>query len=859
MAGSTGSSRSPGLTRPTRGILADHATADDSLGFLPYALTLADIAADPATETPLTVGMFGSWGSGKTSLMKMVDRLIGERPPDAIEAFPVQTLWFNAWLYSRDEALWRALILSVIDATRKLIDRPVGAATRGPARDRGAARREVEGRAKALADLDRIAARIAQATQGPGGPTLSLAGEDLAGGHVPLPDARLDLPLVLGLRLLRTSLAGAEAGGSAGGLEARGGADARGGAGNGADGGSVSNGGAAADGARDLDRLIATVEREMALAQHQRVAALDEFVRTFAGVTERYLRTQGRLVVFVDDLDRCLPEKAVEVMEAIKLFLDATGCIFVLGVDEKVIAQGIKVRYRDYVDAGTNEMLLDGARYLEKIIQIPFKLPPITTEASEAYIQSLTADRLRDERCAHVFASGLERNPRRIKRTLNIFLLLDLLAQHSEHLRDVVKPVRLAKIVVLQQHHPRLYELLVQAPHLLRDLERLARQRARKLAETTDPVELSRLRGLGTGSGTGAPDEDDAGPLAEFLHNDLLRALLTWPEDGTPDVNFGDMDRDEIAAYIYLTRTSFKEAGAEGGHDGRLPIEPLMVTIPAGPFTMGTPVEQREELLALHRTGNRDFNVQLLDNELVPHEVTLDEYAIGKYPVTNGEFQRFIDDGGYANDAYWTDAGRELRGKNGWAAPRFWDRAELNAPDQPVVGVTWYEAVAYCRWLSEKSGRAYRLPTEAEWEKTARGTDGRRYPWGDEWDPARCNSKAAGIGKPTPVGQFSRREDDPDSAARPGGDSPYGCADMAGNVWEWCSTRWGGTGVKPTFGYPYRTDDGREDEDGVDIRVIRGGGWNNDPSLCRCGYRFRLFPDFVYNYLGFRCARILSS
>lgn len=142
------SSESSRPARPTRGILADHPTADDNLGFLPYALTLADIAADPATETPLTVGMFGSWGSGKTSLMKMVDRLIGERPPAEIEAFPVQTLWFNAWLYSRDEALWRALILSVIDATRKLIDRPgrgaasevasgaARGATRGSARER---------------------------------------------------------------------------------------------------------------------------------------------------------------------------------------------------------------------------------------------------------------------------------------------------------------------------------------------------------------------------------------------------------------------------------------------------------------------------------------------------------------------------------------------------------------------------------------------------------------------------------------------------------------------------------------------------------------------------------------------------
>ncbi len=119
------------------------------------------------------------------------------------------------------------------------------------------------------------------------------------------------------------------------------------------------------------------------------------------------------------------------------------------------------------------------------------------------------------------------------------------------------------------------------------------------------------------------------------------------------------------------------------------------------------------------------------------HEQPLPEaYAIGKYPVTVGQYGRFVEDGGYTEKwrNCWTNAGWRQREKEKWTAPRYWDDPQWTVPNHPVVGVSWYEAVAYCNWLKATTGRSFRLPDEAMWEKAARGTDGRIYPWGNKWD-----------------------------------------------------------------------------------------------------------------------------
>jgi formylglycine-generating enzyme required for sulfatase activity/DNA-binding winged helix-turn-helix (wHTH) protein len=232
------------------------------------------------------------------------------------------------------------------------------------------------------------------------------------------------------------------------------------------------------------------------------------------------------------------------------------------------------------------------------------------------------------------------------------------------------------------------------------------------------------------------------------------------------------------------------------------------VKIPAGTFLMG---EGRER-----------------------HQVFLPEFKIGKYPVTNAQYSEFIDAGGYDDRSYWTQAGWMEVGQES-NHPRFWQERRFNKPNYPVIGLSWYECVAYCRWLSSRTGRTYRLPTEAEWEKAARGVDGQTYPWGKTFDHRRLNAREGPqkVYCSTPVGIY------------PNGASAFGLLDCAGNCWEWCATRW----QKP---YPYDTNQEEwTDEylEGQNLRALRGGSWNYESETMQCAYRFR-FQPFGWNDRG---------
>jgi formylglycine-generating enzyme required for sulfatase activity len=207
-------------------------------------------------------------------------------------------------------------------------------------------------------------------------------------------------------------------------------------------------------------------------------------------------------------------------------------------------------------------------------------------------------------------------------------------------------------------------------------------------------------------------------------------------------------------------------------------------------------------------------------------------YSIAKYPLTNAQFAPFIEAGGYKEKKWWTEAGWQVREENKWTEPRYWTDKKWNGARHPVVGVSWYEAVAYCVWLSDKTKQQIMLPTDEQWQYAAQGDDSREYSWGNEWDCKKCNNSV------TPC---SSNSTSPVTAYEGKGDSPFGVVDLTGNVWEWCLTEYEG---------------GSNDLNRTNVRVLRGGSWNYDYlDFFRVSARGRLGPNLRDDNIGFRLAR----
>lgn len=235
------------------------------------------------------------------------------------------------------------------------------------------------------------------------------------------------------------------------------------------------------------------------------------------------------------------------------------------------------------------------------------------------------------------------------------------------------------------------------------------------------------------------------------------------------------------------------------------------VEIPSGLFWMGTDLEVDRV------AANFDWAKQV---ELPQHQVFLPTYQIGRYPVTNAQWGEFLAHTNYA----WADQ------------DKLWQQGlPKGRENHPIVWVTWHDALAFCQWAG------VRLPTEAEWEKAARGTDKRLYPWGNDKPTSQFANYGNQVGRTTAVNAY------------PKGTSYYGLWDMAGNTWEWTSTIWGTDAHNPEFKYPYESVDGRENLDKADIlRVVRSGGWKYTPDLIRSAYRDWNKPHVRGSGLSFR-------
>ena len=721
----------------------DLPASQDALDFRPYIETLAEVVE--SSNTPLTIGVFGTWGSGKTSLMGMVRDSLPEN-------FTVA--WFDAWKYDKEETLWRAFLLNVLGAVR--------------------AKAKKANPDEKTEDLDYLETMLYRAIdlEKAGGVTIDLLklGSKVAQGAV-----QVGLSFIPGAPALGKIIEELQKLGT----------------------GNISQ------------EALDAIQRERTKIHIEQVRFLEQFQDKFKTLVESRVKP-GRLVVFVDDLDRCLPEKAIQVLEAIKLFLDVPDCVFVLGLDKDVIARGIEIKYRELGQRSDGEgkahFTIEGLRYLEKIVQLPFQIPPVERTDMSKFVTGLTPTWPAPE-CPEIFAVGLDSNPRQIKRTVNVFLMLSALARKRH--QDKIKPIRLAKVVTLQAVYPELYELLKEAPRYLRELEDYYRSEDSPLDQI-------------------AP----APALAPYISRQAVRAVLTMHPPELAEANFSGLTPDELRLYFTLTRSAEAPQVETPKAPERQVFEPQTVPIPAGKFLMGTTKEQAGKVLA--EVSDKDNWQKWLAWEQPQHEVELSEYLIGKYPVTNREYQFFVREGG--------------------KAPAGWDDGQYppETGDHPVVNVSWDDAQAYCQWLGQKTKKNYRLPTEAEWEKAARwnppspngrgaGGEGqaRVYPWGDDFDLDRANTAESKTGGTSTVGQFS-----------PKGDSPYGCADMSGNVWEWCADWFDENEYKNTK-TPIK--DPRGPEKGRN-RVLRGGSFGSLRHSVRSAGRLRSNPNLFVDFGGFRVA-----
>ncbi len=358
-------------------------------------------------------------------------------------------------------------------------------------------------------------------------------------------------------------------------------------------------------------------------------------------------------------------------------------------------------------------------------------------------------------------------------------------------------------------------------------------------------------------------------PLAERVRAELLTRMRddsVWmPSRIDAGLALGDLGHPEFVSQQF----SFEGKSISA-------IVPPMENVRAGEFVFGSDPKDKRAYPDEYTTQRRQ---------------ALPAYAIGRYPVTNAEFKLFVEQDGYKNERWWSEGGKKwkaggadahagaiddwmytrslLQKQNlaeyrqryertaSWQRywqevtqlpddvareraakvferpfdrPAFWNDPDSNNAAQPVVGVNWYEAEAYCAWLSAVTGRVFQLPSEMEWEKAARGENGNEYPWGETFESARANTNESRILKPTPVGMFRN------------GLSPFGLYDASGDVWEWTDS-W------------YQVYEGGETSSNIPhekYRVVRGGSFNNDGTNSRCAYRTRKSPVYMFDFIGFR-------
>jgi formylglycine-generating enzyme required for sulfatase activity len=373
----------------------------------------------------------------------------------------------------------------------------------------------------------------------------------------------------------------------------------------------------------------------------------------------------------------------------------------------------------------------------------------------------------------------------------------------DKYLRSPNCMFELVEIADGKEFHERIFPVVLSDADIYNPLKRIEYIEfwEAKIAELD-----SAMRKVGMANLQGIRDDIDQytrirANIAELTN--ILKDMNTLTPDMHRDSDFNDMYTG-IAERMKESAAAVPAAPSTPAPENQLIetayFEPQTVLIPKGSFWMGS-----------------DAGAGIPAYESPRHEIFLPEYRIGKMPVTNAQYEEFV-----------RDMRRSVAPEMGWDG----QKAPAGAEKLPVVGVTWFEAAAYCEWLSKKTNRKYALPNEAQWEKACRGGNSFTYPWGDEIDSERSNQGQPSIS----IADYYPEQND------------YGVFDMVGNVRQWTCTVWGEKRIAPDarYAYPYK-DDGRNDLNASRQlrRVVRGSAMKDDIKWLRCSARSGQAPDDV--------------
>jgi len=710
--------------------ISDIHCKEDLLGFQQYVDTLKGMITDPNFKTPFCIGIFGKWGSGKTSFMRLLeDKLIEDG--GAPNAIPV---WFNPWRYEKEEHLIIPFLKTIEYEIKQYVDE-----------------RKRTGK-KIIEGLESAAKKIGDAS------AAFAYGMNI--------ECKLG---VFGFTLDPSKAA-----------------------------------------SREEELAKRRIEEAQKLSEKLSSIYYEIVDELKSAVDEK----QFRIVAFIDDLDRCLPEKAVELLEAVKLFLDIQGYLFVIGVDREVVKKGISYRYRFFEQREEKEkenLIISPDCYLDKMIQLPLDLPKIESGRKKKFIEALLGNTKYFKEHADIIDIGVGDNPRTLKRFIN---LLAFTVRHAESVKAniirgkvVQKESQEHKNTLRKYFTPLFYIKWVIIVFVYPDIHRDIEGNKRRLIELQD---ASREAGKTEYGGVVEAKADGV----KLQVPDRLKKVLAKGEP-FPD------DPWLIDRFILLTESTVasEEPSVEARGYGTSYKPGDMVLIPKGKFLYGDEKIEKE----------------------IPYN-----YYIDVFPVTNAQYKAFIDETGHAVPF----------GESEESRPYNWDQDKRIYPDgmanHPVVLVSHGDVEEFCKWRAIKEGKETSPPTEEEWEKAARGERGRIYPWGDEFDFKKLNCADYHLNKilkdedewgeqffegfykmnsgkafSSEVGRFK------------GGESPFGCQDMSGNVWEWTDSFY--------------------DDNNEELYVLRGGSWKNYTNECRCANRLLGGnPLKRYFNVGFRCARMIT-